>query len=308
MVTRNPNPSTAKPISDVTRSSLTTALAVSACLAPSGAGGQILFDWPLRASPQPEAVLAGAGAVFWNPGSLVEEVGTSREVWVIHVDGPDATGVGGMAVAGVSDLPFGLRAGIGYWHLGIQDIPRTTTSPHHEAGEINISEDVAVLALAATVAGNIGVGGALQFQRGAAGRDARSRMVGELGVHHQAGLPFSPRFGLVLKGLGGDFSALGGVEFSAPPLAANRIPIRFGYGIQVDDGLDPLDHRLSLRASWMDQLHLGMGLSYLGKNNGWTPLWMVGADLGRYSLAVVRESLANNFGAVHFFQAAVRFP
>jgi hypothetical protein len=58
----------------------------------------------------------------------------------------------------------------------------------------------------------------------------------------------------------------------------------------------------------MDQLRFGMGVSYLGKGDGWSPLWMLGAEIGRYSLGVLRESLANDFGPVHFFQASVRFP
>jgi hypothetical protein len=277
-------------------------------LSPGLAGGQVIFDWPIRAVLQPEAVLTGAGAVFWNPGSLVEEVGTTQEAWIVHVDGPDVTGVRGAAVSGVLDLPKGVRGGVGYWHLGIEDIPRTTTSPHQETGEISVSEDVAFLALAWSLAGHTGIGGAVRFQRGAAGKDARSQVEAEMGIHHQASLPLSPRFGMAVKGLGGDLRGLGGVEITLASLASSRMPIRVGYGLQAEEGLDPLDHRLSLRGSWMDQLHAGMGASYLGEDNGWTPLWMVGADIGRYSVFVLRESLANSFGPIHFFQASIRFP
>jgi len=292
----------------VSRSHLLTVLAALAFLSPSGAEGQAIFNWPLRAGIQPEAILTGAGAVFWNPGSLVPEVGTGQEVWVVHVDGPDATGVRGVAVSGVINLPMGLSGGLAYSHLGIQDIPRTTTSPHPEAGEINIGEDVAVLALARNVSEQTGLGGGFRFQRGAVGRESRSRVEGELGIHHQSKLPLSPRFGLAVRGLGGEIQTLGGFELSLPPLASSRIPIRVGYGLQAEEGLESVDHRFSLRSSWMDQLHLGTGLSYLGREDGWTSLWMLGADIGRYSLSVLRESLANGFGAVHYFRASLRFP
>ncbi len=167
---------------------LPTTLAFAAVLFPFGVEGQTIFDWPIRAAPQPEAVLTGAGAVFWNPGSLVSEVGTSQEIWVVHVDGPDATGVRGVATAGVIDLPLGLRGGVGYWHLGIQDIPRTTTSPHHEPGEINIAEDVAILALARNLAGRSGVGGALRLSEG--GRWRRRQESGGGGDRYPP--PFDP--------------------------------------------------------------------------------------------------------------------
>jgi len=275
---------------------------------PDRGAGQIIFDWPIRVSPQPEPVLTGAGAVFWNPGSLVSGVGTSEEIWLAHVDGPDATGVRGVATSGIVDLPRGFRLGLGYWHLGISDIPRTTTSPHHEAGEINISEDMALASVAWSLGARTGVGAGIRFIRGAAGRDAKTQTEGEIGIHHQANVPLTPRFGVTVRGLGGGTRFSGGAEVSLPALASSRIPIRVGYGIQTDRKLDPLDHRLSLRGSWMDQLHVGVGVSHLGQGDGWVSMWMLGADLGRYSLSILRESLANGFGAVHFFQASLRFP
>jgi hypothetical protein len=267
-----------------------------------------VFDWPLRSAPQPEAVLTGAGAVFWNPGSLVAGVGTGREVWIIHVDGPDATGIRGVGLSGVTDIPMGLRVGVGYWHLGVDGIPRTTTSPEEEIGDIHVSEDVAVVTVSQCIGAHTGLGAGFRFQHGSAGKESLSRLEGEVGVHHEAAsLPLLPRVGLTLLGIGGELETLAGAELTLPALASSRIPIRVGYGIQTDKRLRAKDHRFSLRAAWMDQLHLGMGLSYLGSGNGWTPLWMLGADVGRYSLSVLRESLANGFGATHYFQASVRF-
>lgn len=269
----------------------------------------MVFDWPLRSAPQPEAVIAGAGSVFWNPGSLVPEIGTEREVWIIHVDGPDATGIGGVGLAGATALPVGFRIGVGYWHLGVDGIPRTTTSPEREIGEIHVSEDVAVVAVAQNVGSRTGIGGGVRFQRGSAGKESLTRVGGELGIHHRAtDLPLSPRLGLTVRGVGVELETLLGTELTLPALASSRIPVRIGYGLKTDKNLRAEDHRFSLRAAWMDQFHLGMGLSYIGKRDGWTPLWMIGADVGRYSLSVLRESLANGFGATHYFQASVRFP
>ena len=293
---------------DVSRIHLRTVLLAFLLLSPAGAEGQSIFDWPLRSATQPEAVLTGAGGVFWNPGSLVQAVGTSQEIWILHVDGPDPTGVRGLAASGVMDLPWGLRGGLGYSHLGLQDIPRTTTSPHTEAGEITVAEDVGILSIARALSGQTGIGGGIRFQRGVVDSGSRNQVEGELGIHHRSSLPLSPRFGLVIQGLGGEISTLGGLELSLPPLASSRIPIRLGYGIQETAGFDIVDHRLSARASWMDQIHLGAGFSHLEGGDGWTSMWMLGADIGRYSLSVLRESLANGFGAVHFFQASLRFP
>jgi hypothetical protein len=290
------------------RATLLSILAFTAILLPQPGRGQIIFDWPVRAAPQPEAVLTGAGAVFWNPGSLSEEVGTGQEFWITHVDGPEETGVGGVALAGVVDLPLGLRGGFGYWHLGTGDIPRTIDSPAREPGDISVSEDVGILGLARDLGRGTGVGAALRLQRGSAPRDARNRLEGEIGIHHQANWILQPRLGLSIRGLGRKPRTLGGVEVALPPLASARIPVRVGYGLQVDRKLDPLEHRFSLRASWMEEFHAGIGLNHLDRGGEWTPLWMAGADMGRYSLSIMREALANGFGAIHFFRASVRFP
>ena len=275
---------------------------------PVAVRGQVIFDWPIRTAPQPEAVLTGAGSVFWNPGGLVEEVGTQQEGWLLHVDGPDVTGVRGVGAAGVFDLPLGVRGSVGYWHLGVHDIPRTTTSPNQDIGDISITEDVALLSMAYSPWSRVGVGGGIRFSRGSAVGESRSLVSGEMGIHHHSPLPWNPRLGLVVRGIVRGLETLGGVEANPASLASGRIPIRVGYGVHLDDTFRWTDHRFSLRGSWRDRLKLGLGLSYLGSDNGWTPLWMAGADLGRYSFSILREALANDFGSIHFFQASIRFP
>jgi hypothetical protein len=250
---------------------------------PGPAGGQLLFDWPIRATPQPEAILTGAGAVFWNPGGLAQGVGTGNEVWITHVDGPDATGIRGVAVAAVLDLPLGLQTGMGYWHLGIPDIPRTTDSPLLELGRVEVAEDVFLFSM---TGGDrdvpVGFGGSVRFHRASVAGEVRTRMVGDVGVHLQPPVVLSPRFGLSLRGLGEDPRILAGVELAAPPLA--------------------------LRASWVERFHLGAGLTNWRDGGGWTTLWMVGLDVDRYSLSILRENLANGFGPVHFYRASIRLP
>lgn len=288
--------------------SLSSTLALLLTVLPGPARAQGIFHWPIRSVPQPEAVLTGAEAVFWNPGSLAEVVGTSQQVWIAHVDGPDVTGVRGVAVAGAVDLPGSIRGGIGYWHLGVRDIPRTTDSPEPEPGEISVAEDMAAVALTGTWGKMLGIGASLRFTRGSAGEEAKSRTEGDVGLHFRPPLPLEPRLGLAMQGLGHRARALGGLEVSPPALAASRIPIRVGYGVRAGSGSGPAEHRFSVRASWMEQFRGGVGLSYLGHVDGWVRLWMVGADIGRYSLSVLREGLPHGFGAVHFYRAAIRFP
>ncbi len=276
-------------------------------LLPGAGAGQLLFDWPIRALPQPEAVLTGAAATFWNPGSLSRSVGTRQEFWIAHVDGPDATGIRGLAAAGALDLPLGLRGAVGYWHLGIPDIPRTTDSPRPEPGDLQVTEDVGVVALARDLLAPAGLGGSLYFVRGEAAGVVRTRILGDVGFHLHPVLPLRPRFGLSLRGLGGDPTLLGGMEITLPSLVDSRVPLRLGYGMETRrDSRSPVQ-RLSARASWEDVFHVGIATTRFGAQDGWVPLWMVGTNIGRYSFSVLRESLANGFGAVHYFRLAVGF-
>lgn len=234
-------------------------------------------------------------------------MGTRQEVWIAHVDGPDATGIRGLAAAGALDLPLGLRGAVGYWHLGIPDIPRTTDSPRPEPGDLQVTEDVGVVALARDLLAPAGLGGSLYFVRGEAAGVVRTRVLGDVGFHLHPALPLRPRFGLSLRGLGGDPTLLGGMEITLPSLVDSRVPLRLGYGMQTRrDSRSPVQ-RLSVRASWEDVFHVGIATTRFGAQDGWVPLWMVGTNIGRYSFSVLRESLANGFGAVHYFRLAVGF-
>jgi hypothetical protein len=292
----------------VSPSRLSLALAFWAVLLPGHARAQGIFHVPIRTAVQPEAVLTGAGAVFWNLGSMVGGPGTPQEMVLIHVVGPSSSGLRGVAGAGVMALPLGFRAGLGYWHLGIQDIPRTSTSPAPELGEVHVAEDVGVLGLARDLGRRSGVGAGLRLAQGSVGRDTRTSVEGELGVHLQPGLPLNPVVGLAIHGLGTEPVAMGGLELSLPPLASSRLPLRAGYGFRTGLGFDPPEHRASFRASWEERIHAGAGMAFLGEGGGWVLLAALGADLGRYSFSVLREGMANGFGAIHFYRVAIRFP
>lgn len=285
-----------------------TLLLLLSVAAPASARGQLLFDWPVRSQVQPEAVLSGAEAIFWNPGALAPSADTQQEFWLTHIDGPDATGVRGLALAGTVDLPAGLRAALGYWHLGIPDIPITTDSPAQDFGTLEVAEDVMVAGLARNGSRGLGVGGTLRVQRGSAGGESRTNLAGRVGMNLSTNLPLSPRLGLALGALGQEVRVLAGMEVSLPSLARARIPVHLAYGFQRQRGAGPTEHRLSLRGSWKEQIHFGAGLSHQGKEEGWTPLWTLGIELGRYGFSVLREALPNGFGPVHFYRASIRFP
>jgi hypothetical protein len=211
-------------------------------------------------------------------------------------------------LAGTIDFPLGVRSGVGYWHLGIPDIPRTTDSPLPASGSVEVAEDALLLGVAGDLEIPGGFGGTLRLHRASVAGEVETRVEGDVGVHLRPQVALSPRFGLALRGLGHDPRLLGGVELELPPLARSRMPIHLGYGMEKRWDREELEQRISLRGSWVERFHVGFGLTYFGENDGWTTLWMVGLDFDHYAFSVLREELANHFGPVHFYRASVRLP
>ena len=231
----------------VGRGVLAGALALLAVTA-TPAFGQILFDWPVRASATPDALVQGAPALLWNPAGFAEARRERREVWVVHVDGPDASGVQGLAGAAVFDVRWLGRIGVAYQHLGIPDIARTTTSPEPEPGSLTVTEDLAVLSLAHGLAPRTGLGVSARLMRGTVGSDRKDRVSFDVGLQAGLGGTFQPAVGAVLRSMGTRSDLVVGLDAALPTPWQDRLELRAGYGGQSPLSELGLEHRLSLLA------------------------------------------------------------
>lgn len=282
---------------------LITTLAIAG-VTPTAARSQVLFDWPVRPDSRPEALATGAPALLWNPAGFAPSIHEVPEVWLVHVDGPDASGIQGLVGAVVFDLPWLGRAGFAYQHLGIPDIERTGTSPEPEPGSLTVTEDLAVLSLAQTVTERAALGASVRLMRGTVGSDRRNRVAVDLGLRTHFGGVLRPAIGAALRSVGTRTDAILGADASVPTPWPDRLDLRAGYGLQgaVSD-FNP-EHRLSLRGKWLGRFVVGAAT--VSHNGGpWTSLLELRLVIGRYGLAIVREGLPNDFGAARFFQASI---
>ncbi len=282
---------------------LAATLAVAA-VTPASLRSQVLFDWPVRSDVRPEALVTGAASLLWNPAGFAPSGQEEREVWIVHVDGPDASGIQGLVGSVVFDLPWLGRVGVAYQHLGIPDIERTGSSPEPEPGSLTVTEDLAVLSLAQSVMSLAGVGASVRLMRGTVGSDRRDRVAVDLGVQSRFGGRLRPGVGAALRSVGTRTDAVLGAQASVPTPWPDRLELTAGYGLQgtVSD-FNP-EHRLSVRGTWLGRFIAGAAA--LSHNGGpWTSLLELRLEVGRYGLASVRGGLPNDFGAARFFQASI---
>ena len=283
------------------RAGLAAVLLTSALPLPSEA--QVLFDWPVRSTTAPEALTTGAPALLWNPAGASRAISRDRQIWVVHVDGPDASGIQGLAGAFAFDLPVIGRVGAAYQHLGVPDIPLTTESPEPLPGSLTVTEDLLVLSLARSLMEGTGLGASVRFMRGTVGSDRRDRVSVDVGAQTRFGGEPAAGVGAVLRSVGTRTTLIVGGD-ARLPLPWPELDLRGGYGLQtLLARVDPV-HQVSLRGVWDRTLVVGAG-TLVHPEGAWTGLFEVRVDIGRYSLGAVREGLPNAFGASYAFQISI---
>ena len=131
------------------------ALGTALLLGLSTAGAaraQQLLDWTMRTRADPEALAAGAEAVFWNPAGIGLLTGRG-EALVAALQSSEDVGLKGLAAAGGWRLARGTAVALGYQHFCIDDIGLTGAEPPDTGGAnlMSVSDDRLTLGAAQPV-------------------------------------------------------------------------------------------------------------------------------------------------------------
>ena len=287
-----------------------TTFVLMLCLTTSRAAGQRILDWPVRTSAQPEAVVRGVEAAFWNPAAITTESGHG-EVIIADQRTPDLIGINGLAAAGSWRLDTRTVIAGGFQHVSIDDIGETSTSPLPDAADptFSIAEDQ----LAAGVSHVLGAA----LRAGAGVRYARSNETGlsESSTSLTAGfvftpvLPMRPVFGASIATETGDLRYIAAVQVSAPHVARD-LDLSAGYGFRGGKGMIATEHRIGINATWRALVAGTLGVATVDAGSGrtWDPVMGVSMRVSRYELGVLREVLSNDFGAAYSFRFRVGMP
>ncbi len=291
---------------------LGVASAVVLVLAGRARAQELLGDWTFRTRVEPEALSQGASANFWNPAGLGLVSGRG-EALVAALQSSEAIGLKGFAAAAAKTLRRGTALGVGYQHLGVDDIGRADNVDKPEddgsATLINVGEDRLTVSAAQPLS-HLGWAGVLaEYDRSSMGVGTNSGVAVGAGLLLRGGSRLEPMLGASAMTLSGDTRWHAGVGIRLPVDGPSGFALRASYGLggqSARSGL--LDQRLALTATWRDRLTLSGGAlaSRTGYSNTVVPTGVAEFRVNRYSLGVVHESLANGFGGVTSIHLGVR--
>ena len=280
------------------------------CALPACAHAQRLLDLNPRPSADAEALAPGAIAVFWNPAGIARVEGRA-EASFVDVRGPESTGLGGLAIAAALRLDARMVVALGFEHAGIDGIERTGTSPLPEdrRGAIDLGEDAFVAAAAHTFGEALSVGVSVDYFRAADVTQVDDGVEFGGGALFHPELPLSPVLALAARVERDATVWRTGFEVAPVQMAGSGWSMTAGYGADGGGRATSIGHRVVTGARYRDRVRVAVGAVGGGQDDdfGWVPVASAELRIARYVVGVLRETLPNDFGAVHAFRFTVRF-
>jgi hypothetical protein len=273
---------------------------------------QRVFDeWPVRTSAGPDALHRGVEAVYWNPAAIHTR-GYRGEGMITDQRTPEAIGVGGFSAAFAWRLDPRTTVGAGYQRVSIDDIGETSESPLPDPGipaTFSIAEDQVALGASHVVSEFVTVGAGFRYDRSdeAGFSQSTTSLTGGLLMRPTlSGIErFAPAAGASIVGRRDGIRWSGGVDFALP--LVRDFDTRIGYGLRGGDGLPEPEHRVGLTTSWrtLATATVGVMSGSSGGSGAWELTFGGSLRFSRYELGVLREALANDFGAAYAFRLRV---
>jgi hypothetical protein len=293
-----------------TQSGAALAAALVWWLHPAAAAAQRLLDLNPRTSTGAESLAEGAPAVFWNPAGIGVLVGRG-EASVIDVRGPESTGLGGLAIAAALRLDARTTAGLGFQHAGIDGIERTSDSPLPEdaRGTIDLGEDALTAAVARDLGASLSIGVAVHYLRAADLVQVDDAVEFAAGMRFRPALPLAPAVAIAAHVERDVARWRAGIEVAPLRMAGGDWTVTAGYGADAGGRATGVGHRVATAARYRDRALVSIGAVGGGVDEdfGWAPVASAELRLARYVVGILRESLANGFGAVHALRFSIRF-
>ena len=273
-------------------------------LVPSGAGAQRLAEWPVRSSAMPDAITRGAAATFWNPAGL--STGEHRaEALVANLRTSATLDLSGLAGAAALRFERTVLAAA-YEHIGINGFTLTEDRP--DGTQFDLGEDHFTLAAAHEVSSAFTVGATARYARDNLTDTDVVVGVGA-GFITEPKLPLRPLIGAYALSEADAIVWGAAAEARLPPLGG-EYHIALAYGVENDGRAAAPIHRAGARFDYQDRISISAGIRREPVRDQqadayWEPILAASLHLFRYTLGVVREQLADDFGATYTFRLQI---
>ena len=267
------------------------------------AAAQRLLNWPVRTTALPDAVVVGAGALFWNPAGLDVIPGSRAEAIVVNLRTPSDLGLTGVAAGAVGRFE-GTVIGFAYEHISAGSITETDNTTE-ALGELDLGEDHFTLAASRQVNSSLRAGATARYVRD--NLDTTDPIVSfGAGIQIDMRTALSPRVAGYAITEADRFEWGGAAEVRLPAWAGSDYQLGAAYGLS-DPGDGLLVHRATGIVGWKDQALVTAGLTREGGSDqaSWQPTVAASLRITRYTLGVLRESLSNDLGATYSFRLQV---
>ena len=265
----------------------------------------------MRTSAGPDVLYRGVEAVYWNPAAIYTR--TFRgEAMITDQRTPEAIGVGGFSAALAWKLDARTTIAAGYQRVSIDDIGETSESPLPDPGipaTFSIGEDQVSVGAAHIVGTVLTVGAGVRYDRSdetGVAESTTSLTAGLLVVPTFAAVQrFAPTAGASIVAHRDGVRWSGGLDFALP--LVSDFETRIGYGARGGEGLVDFEHRIGVTAIWRSLASATIGAMNGGSggDTAWELTFGGALRFRRYELGVLREALANDFGAAYAFRLRV---
>lgn len=281
--------------------------AATVLAAPVGAQrvpGRDLLDFPIGALAEPP-VMASADVALWNPANIVPAAGNRGRVGFATVQTPTDLGISVVGVSLAASLPRGLAGALSAVRGSVAEIPRTTTDPTTEPGDIPYNTTM-LSAGFARKSENVTVGLALRYRTGTVDTERRGAFGADGGLLADSllGLPIRGALSTFLwrpaNGADEETDYSGALDAQLYKLDSTLV-VRGGYALTLVEQRTVEHYVFAGASSRRWEVRTGLARHQSAGEAEWSLRVGTGLQYGRYHIGVAREGARDGLGGIYQF-------
>lgn len=286
------------------RPALLAALLIAGPAGAQRVPGRDLLDFPLGALAE-APLLATADVALWNPAGIIPAAGNRGRFGFASVETPTEMGVSLVGISVAAALPRNLGAALSAVRGSVAGVPRTTTDPLTDPGDIPYNTTLLSAGVAHRTE-NVTAGVTLRYRMGTVDTERR----GAVGV--DGGLLTDSILGLPIRAAASTFlwrPANGADEETAYAGAVDGeffridslVAARGGYSLTLTEQRAIEHYAFAGVSSRRWEARGGIARYQSSGESEWSFRLGTGLQYGRYHIGIAREGARDGLGGIYQF-------